>query len=823
MEYFVQRYTAWLHRNCLWVCALSVLVAIAGSVYTVKLYKNLRTDIEELLPENAQSVKDLKAAKGRVTVLNHLEVVIQSNDADAAKRFQIDLARELRKIPPTIAGKVKEGVREEREFFERNQSLYIDLKDWQEIYRYVKGKVAHTAFDLGLGDEGDDDTFDIKQLEKKYAEKTSAFSKFRDDLFQSEDGKTRFIIVFLPGEGTDIEANMALSEAATAAIGRLHKASYAPDLQVGLGGDVQNMVEEHHGLVNDLVSSFVIVTVLVTLVLLVFFRSLSGVVGLSFALFVGVALTFGVSYFAVGYLNANTAFLGSIVIGNGINFGVILLGRYYEERRHGSASLEAMTAAIGGTVHATGVAALAAGMAYGSLIITSFRGFNQFGVIGFLGMVLCWATAYFSLPAFLFAWERWRPGAAHGSSSGSFPLMSIVARIVESRYKAITYLSMVATAVAVVGLAKLSNHSIESDLTKLRNKESLLHGSGFWGKKVDEIFGRTLTPTVVLTRSPADTKKVYRKLQEIHAEEGAHSPFSEMRVVEDLLPDHQGRKLALMERLRKLLTPKVRAQLSPEEKKWVSALLPEPPPRPVRAVDLPPDLLGPFREASGEIGHIIHVYPRLNTADESKGEASSGTWDGEEVIRYTALLRRAIQEAGVPAVIAGQPPVSADMLSSISHDGPKATLCAFLLVMLLVVVMFPNVKHSSAIVASLLFGVLLMLGTMGFMAWKINFLNFIALPITFGIGVDYAVNMFGRYREEARRGTRSMGRVIRSTGGAVVLASLTTIIGYGSLLLSGSQAFVSFGRIAVLGEFSCIFAAVVCMPAVWLTLKRAPR
>ena len=185
-------------------------------------------------------------------------------------------------------------------------------------------------------------------------------------------------------------------------------------------------------------------------------------------------------------------------------------------------------------------------------------------------------------------------------------------------------------------------------------------------------------------------------------------------------------------------------------------------------------------------------------------------------MRYTALLRKAIQEAGVRAVIAGQPPVSADMLSSISHDGPKATLCAFLLVMLLVVVMFPNVKHSSAIVASLLFGVLLMLGTMGFMEWKINFLNFIALPITFGIGVDYAVNM------EARRGTRSMGRVIRSTGGSVVLASVTTIIGYGSLLLSGSQAFVSFGRIAVLGEFSCIFAAVICMPAVWLTLKRSP-
>ena len=43
----------------------------------------------------------------------------------------------------------------------------------------------------------------------------------------------------------------------------------------------------------------------------------------------------------VGHLNANTAFLGSIVVGNGINVSIILTARYLEERRRGLAVADA--------------------------------------------------------------------------------------------------------------------------------------------------------------------------------------------------------------------------------------------------------------------------------------------------------------------------------------------------------------------------------------------------------------------------------------------------------------------------------------------------
>ncbi|HEY1534466.1 MAG TPA: MMPL family transporter, partial [Polyangiaceae bacterium] len=93
----------------------------------------------------------------------------------------------------------------------------------------------------------------------------------------------------------------------------------------------------------------------------------------------------------------------------------------------------------------------------------------------------------------------------------------------------------------------------------------------------------------------------------------------------------------------------------------------------------------------------------------------------------------------------------------------------------------------------------------------VNFCNFIAFPITFGIGVDYAVNVMARYRQT---GEKDVIEAIRSTGGAVALCSMTTIIGYGSLLLATNRALFLFGLVAVMGELCCLTTAVVVLPAV---------
>ena len=66
---------------------------------------------------------------------------------------------------------------------------------------------------------------------------------------------------------------------------------------------------------------------------------------------------------------------------------------------------------------------------------------------------------------------------------------------------------------------------------------------------------------------------------------------------------------------------------------------------------------------------------------------------------------------------------------------------------------------------------------------------------------------------------------MRSAGGAVLLCSWTTIVGYGSLLAAHSQALRGFGALAILGEIACLAAALVAAPAivVWVTDRRERR
>ena len=88
--------------------------------------------------------------------------------------------------------------------------------------------------------------------------------------------------------------------------------------------------------------------------------------------------------------------------------------------------------------------------------------------------------------------------------------------------------------------------------------------------------------------------------------------------------------------------------------------------------------------------------------------------------------------------------------------------------------------------------------------------------------MDYSVNIFGRIYNDRKRGAGSAEdiiKAIRETGSAVMLCSLTTMIGYGSLLMSGSQAFVSFGKLAVTGEITCIAAAILSLPSLWLLFQ----
>jgi hypothetical protein len=284
------------------------------------------------------------------------------------------------------------------------------------------------------------------------------------------------------------------------------------------------------------------------------------------------------------------------------------------------------------------------------------------------------------------------------------------------------------------------------------------------------------------------------------------APFQKVVSIYDLVPDNQEEKLALLSHIRSRLT-KAHSLGKIAEDDWQDMVryLPASDLRAFGVEDLPERVARPFTERDGTRGRIVYVVPT----------------DGQSVrnlhylLRWADAYRKTKLPSGEVIYGSGRAVIFSDMLASVIDEAPKAVLLSAMMTVLVVVLAFFRGKNglraTALVLGALAAGIVWMGALLYFSGLKINFLNFIAIPITFGIGVDYAINLVHRWRHQ------NAGRIpelVRETGGAVVLCSLTTTLGYLALLQSVNPAVRSFGLAAVIGEMACLSAVVVVLPAI---------
>ena len=371
--------------------------------------------------------------------------------------------------------------------------------------------------------------------------------------------------------------------------------------------------------------------------------------------------------------------------------------------------------------------------------------------------------------------------------------------------------AMLATVVAVLRIKSVGRDWLEYDFSRLRRADSHVSGEAFWGRKMDDLLGRYLTPLVVLTNQRSEASSVSSGLRRASADPPLSNFVESVVSIDDVVPRDQERKIAVVRQIRRDLTPRLRASLTDGQRSLVDRYLGDDALTPIGPADLPSSLTAGFRERDGALDKTVLVYPRPSRA----------LWQGPAIMDMTAALRAAAERStpagAAPARLAGSTPLSADIISSIRRDGPLATVAALAAVVVLVILIFRRTVATPLIIASLLVAVIGLRGAMMALGVKLNFCNFIAFPITFGIGVDYAVNIMARYREGR---AFNVSEAIRSTGGAVGLCSLTTIIGYSSLLFAQNRALFLFGVAAVLGEIACVTTATIVLPAALVLLRK---
>jgi predicted RND superfamily exporter protein len=800
-----RRYASWIEHRRWAIIAGSLVFAVVAAFGASRL--RILADFSYLLPQDVRSVTDLRAIGKRARVLGTAMVAVQSGDPAIRERAAVLLRDKIAGLPLVSSVTFDDHAR--REYGWQNRWLFADLSDLQRARAAIEAKIRQAKLEanplfVGLDDEPAGHPRDAADELRDRLRKAEADAAQRGELVSS-DGKLQMMIVRTAFSSGDVDLDKQLLAGINLIIDQVRIA--VPGADMGVAGDIAVSIAEHDSILNGMLLSVGVTLLLVMGALIWYFRSALAVGALSWSLAIGTLATFAFTELVIGHLNLATAFLSSIVIGNGINVGILLTARYLEELRAGRDGSEALAGALANTIAGTLAAALTAAVAYASLMITVFRGFRHFGVIGGVGILLCWCAAYVVLPAALSIARGFGLRPRSAPAIGPWLARLLPGNLVAT---AIATIALIAGA-GVITARYLADDPFENNFRNLRSRGAAITEEQRWMHAIDVAFGQGIDAGfVIAVPHRLDVLPLKVRLRAADADAAPRDKlFARLDSLDDMLPGQQVDKLVVLDQIRELLSSREIEELPDADRAELARLRPPDDLHVLGDNDVPDALAWPFIEADGSRGKVILAM------------AGPGyeVWDAHDTVRFADKVRALHLPGDVH--LGGASFVFADVLDAVLTDGPRATIASLLGAILVVLVVVGRNRHGFVTIVCGLGGTMLMLGCAALLGLKINFLDFVALPITIGIGIEYAVNIATRERQE---GPGSGRAALATTGGAVAICSYTTMVGYGSLLLSQNLGIRSFGLAAMIGELTCLGVAVFLAPALlWTTAPALAR
>lgn len=832
--------TSWFQRTTSKIVALQVRrpwpFLLLALLLTLPAYHwarqlELRTGFDSLLPENKSSVVELKRVARRTAGISTLAIVVDGSEPIAMQRFSDALLPRLRALGPDWVGTAENGIHAEREFMKQRQGLFLPLAKVREIRDRIEDRYQREIF--GSFDDEPVEPITRASLEKEFGNGAKQQLKgppYRDGYYMNSEGSRLIVLIRTPVASGDLTHSQELQSKVRRIIAEVNPGSFHASIRTGLAGDVVTSAEQYGVVKKDLTTVGIVGVSMILLVDFLFFLRLRAVLAMALAIGFGVLWTFGVTRLTIGHLNTASGFLVSIIFGNGINFGILLRARYGEARRANQGLREALELAYRDTLLPTLTVAAAAGAGYMSLATTNFRGFRDFGAIGGFGMLLCWVANYLLMPPMLVVFERIIPSfTVKAPHSVWGRIQTVINRGIPfgapfswlSRHVPATWATVVGLLAACAGLVVtihyIATDPFEYNLGRLENDASAVESAATrLGRGMTDIAGRTgQDGMAIMTERLDQVKPLLAELEKRRVAGGDDPPFQKVVSIYDLIPEDQEEKCRLLAQIRARIE-KVHAlgKISEEDFAQIQPYLPASDLRPFGIDDLPEKIVRSFTERDGTRGRIVYVVP-------TDGKSVR---DMKYLLRWADSYRSTTLPNGDKVFGSGRAVIFADMLSGVIEETPKAILFAALMTTLVVILSFSRGRRGLRATALVLFSLATGMCWMGALLHlsgvKINFLNFIAVPITLGVGVDYAINLVHRWRVQ---GYGQVPTIVRETGGAVVLCSMTTTLGYLALMQSVNPAVRSFGLAAVFGEITCLVAVVVVLPAILTLVEQRTR
>ncbi len=227
-----------------------------------------------------------------------------------------------------------------------------------------------------------------------------------------------------------------------------------------------------------------------------------------------------------------------------------------------------------------------------------------------------------------------------------------------------------------------------------------------------------------------------------------------------------------------------------------------------------------LRSAAGGVPgvRLVEVRMALDPLEEEVG--------GGAFFELEAAVARALAGTGVAAGFSGLPAVSAGDQEQTLGAIRRLTPISLALVLLLfgIVEKRPGGLLSVAVVLVLSIGAAL--GAVGLLTGKLTIMETFFGVTVFGLGIDFAVHLFVRQREETAHGRpfeEALRRTVRGAGRGVVAGCITTA---GAFLVAASApdpVALHLGLSGGLGLLFCLPLTLLILPSVWVLRERRRR
>jgi hopanoid biosynthesis associated RND transporter like protein HpnN len=632
-----------------------------------------------------------------------------------------------------------------------------------------------------------------------------------------------------------------------------------PGLNVGLTGEPVLEVDEMEQSQKDTAIATIVSLVLVALIFIYGYHATGRPLKATICLLAGLAYTMGFTTLVIGHLNILTITFVPILVGLAIDFGVHLITRYEEELWHGRPQEYALEKAMVNTGLGIFTGAFTTAGAFFAMAFTDFDGIQEMGIICGGGMLVCLVPMMTLLPVLLLR------GRQNVLDHELGPVLDLKAAIEVSQRARIENLWLRRPIMTILCIVTLSALMV-SPARRVKFDYNLLHMQSaglpavIFQDKLLQSSTKSLVYGIVTAKSMTEATNLAASLTNLTtvAHVDSMAPFladdsseklkllTQIKAVASRIqfsrvdprqvsvpdlnvscygllgytrvaaqevktenPDLHGMLMSLgksISRLRETVLVSDRDMVARRLAEFQQALFNDvhntfvairnqDDSGPLQVQDLPETLRRRFIGMSGT--HALMVYPKKDIwerkdqeefVEEMRTVAAKATGTPVQLLEYTTLLKESYEEAALYSLIA---------------------------IAILILIHFRRISCVGLALIPVALGWLWMAGLMGMLGVPFNPANIMTLPLIVGVGVTNGIHILNRFAEE-----QNPSILAKSTGKAVLVSGLTTIAGFGSLVLAEHRGIRSLGFIMATGTATCMLIALTLLPAILNILAR---